>query len=153
MADFDTVDYQNSLHSRQSSASSGHSYSSNKENGTSEHHTSVASEDLSSDASENQLILRDGVELKGESRTDVTQSTFVYENMGLEPTNKDVSPPNSKLGRTLSAGPPGTAKAKVAKSPFSSTPISPIAEEEITIPNDATSPTTPATNSPTSSSA
>lgn len=84
MADFDTVDYQNSLHSRQSSASSGHSYSSNKENGTSEHHTSVASEDLSSDnASDNQLILRDGVELKGESRTEVTQSTFVYDNMGL----------------------------------------------------------------------
>ncbi|CAL1547295.1 unnamed protein product [Lymnaea stagnalis] len=122
--------YINGNHSRQSSLGSGYSHGSNKE-------SDVSGEFSSDNASESQVILRDGGDLTGESRTEVTASSFVYENVGLNTEKKDLSVlPNRPLNKTLSAAPPGTAKAKAAKSPYSTIP-STIPEEEITIPNDA----------------
>lgn len=120
--------YVNGNHSRQSSQGSGYSHGSNKE--------SDVSGDLSSDnASESQIILNDGSELTGESRTEMTTST--YGNVTPNTEKKDnLGTPNRPLNKTLSSAPPGSAKAKAAKSPYSTIP-STIPEEEIVIPNDA----------------
>ncbi|XP_055884658.1 uncharacterized protein LOC106058952 isoform X2 [Biomphalaria glabrata] len=136
----DTEAVSNGHHSRQSSYSSGHSLGSNKENGSLGKQASRAGSELSSDASDSQLILRDGGELLGESRTDLTSGLFTYDNSAMHSETTDQFLPLPQIpGRQPSKAmaPAGSAKAKAAKSPFTAVPTSTIPTEEITIPNDA----------------
>uniref|UniRef100_A0A2C9L634 Uncharacterized protein n=1 Tax=Biomphalaria glabrata TaxID=6526 RepID=A0A2C9L634_BIOGL len=117
----DTEAVSNGHHSRQSSYSSGHSLGSNKENGSLGKQASRAGSELSSDASDSQLILRDGGELLGESRTDLTSGLFTYDNSAMHAETTDQFLPLPQIpGRQPSKAmaPAGSAKAKAAKSPF-----------------------------------
>ncbi|KAH9491985.1 hypothetical protein Btru_026635, partial [Bulinus truncatus] len=123
--DLDSIEtVSNGQHSRHSSYSSGLSRGSNKENGSHQKQASIAGSDLSSDTtSDSQIILRDGGDLLGESRTELSTALITNDHSTILSETTDTLLPLPQISsrpstKVINTAPTGSAKAKAAKSPF-----------------------------------